>query len=395
MSGFFNTATLAKSRISHLSTPKCGSCGLYGSCTSPKLAPVHPHNATTLLVFSYPSYECDEQGVHVLPSSFRRLTTAFRENEITKQDVAITSALICKPDSNPDEKQIEACLPNLLKTIKQVNPVRILLFGQTAVSSLISHLWQDAAGMESRWWKWCIPSVELNAWVMCFPDLSVFDQTRVPAGLCQVFDEGLSVILSKTKRPYKHTPADACTLYSDTAAAIDHIEQIIEAGMPCAIDYETNMLKPDGPDARIICAGICQAGDTTIAFPWSSQITTAMEKFVKSPIKKIAANMKFEDRWTRAVLGCSVRNLVWDTMQAAHVLDNRPEISGVKFQSFARLGRARYDRKVKPFLESNDSRTPNKIDQLPMPLLLKYCALDNLYEYQIAQQQMREMGYEL
>ena len=120
-----------------------------------------------------------------------------------------------------------------------------------------------------------------------------------------------------------------------------------------------------------------------------------MEKFVQSPIKKIAANMKFEDRWTRAVLGCSVRNLVWDTMQAAHVLDNRPEISGVKFQSFARLGRARYDRKVKPYLESNDSRTPNKIDQLPMPLLLKYCALDNLYEYQIAQQQMREMGYEL
>ena len=395
MSGFFNTATLTKARITHLSTPKCGACGLYSDCNSPKLAPVHPQGASTLLVFSYPNYYCDEQGVHVLPSSFRRLAAAFREHEITKQDVAITSAVICHPDGDPDEKQIEACLPNLLKVIHDVKPIRILVFGQTAVSSLISHLWQDAAGKESRWWKWCIPSVELNAWVMCFPNLYMLDQDRVPAGLCQVFDEGMRIILSKTKRPWKRTPTDACTLYSEPSAAVDHIEQIIEAGMPCAIDYETNMLKPDGSDARIVCAGICQAGDATIAFPWSSQIATAMKKFVQSPIKKIAANMKFEDRWTRAILGCSVRNFVWDTMQAAHVLDNRPEISGVKFQSFARLGRARYDRKVKPYLASEDSRSPNKIDQLPLPLLLKYCALDNLYEYEIAQQQMREMGYEL
>lgn len=230
---------------------------------------------------------------------------------------------------------------------------------------------------------------------MCFPDLEIFQRERIPAGIIQLVHNGLIEILGKQGRPRPFVRHQNITLIHDQSAAVDKIEEIIEAGMPCAVDYETNMLKPDGDDARIICAGICQAGDETVAFPWGSRVEEAMRKFIQSPIKKIAANMKFEDRWTRRILGHGIRNLVWDTMQAAHVLDNRPEITSVKFQAFVRLGVARYDQRIKPYLESESSRHPNRIEQLPLQILLKYCALDNLYEYHIARLQMQDMGYVL
>ena len=352
MSGFFGSVSLVRPRISHLTTPKCGTCGFYQSCLTPKIEVKHSGKASILLVFDYPSFEADEAGVHRLPEEYEHLVPMFRRFRIEKKDVAITSALICRPTVQPEPKHLEACLPNLLRTIHEIKPEKILVFGPTAISALMTHLWQSSAGAEAKWWRWCIPSEELGAYVMCFPDLEIFQRERIPAGIIQLVHNGLIEILGKQGRPRPFVRHQNITLIHDQSAAVDKIEEIIEAGMPCAVDYETNMLKPDGDDARIICAGICQAGDETVAFPWGSRVEEAMRKFIQSPLKKIAANMKFEDRWTRRMLGHGIRNLVWDTMQAAHVLDNRPEITSVKFQAFVRLGVARYDQRIKPYLES-------------------------------------------
>jgi DNA polymerase I-like protein with 3'-5' exonuclease and polymerase domains len=168
---------------------------------------------------------------------------------------------------------------------------------------------------------------------------------------------------------------------------------MVDKGGRVSFDYETNMLKPDSKDAEIICCAVCWQGKKTISFPWTNKTSSAMKRLLVSErLKKVGANIKFEDRWTKAVLGVDVVGWEWDTMQSAHVLDNRPEITSVKFQAFVRLGFGSYDDHIKPFLESVEpgGNSKNRINEVDRNDLLLYCGLDSLLEYKIALHQMKE-----
>jgi len=111
----------------------------------------------------------------------------------------------------------------------------------------------------------------------------------------------------------------------------------------------------------------------------------------KSPMPKIASNLKVEDRWTRAKLGHRVRNWYWDTMIAAHVLDNTPGITSIKFQAFVHLGQGDYDSHIKPFLKARKESKFNRIHELDLNDLLLYGGLDSYLEYWVAMKQIRLM----
>lgn len=97
--------------------------------------------------------------------------------------------------------------------------------------------------------------------------------------------------------------------------------------------------------------------------------------------------MKFEERWTVAKLGCKVRGWHWDTMLAAHILDNRSGITSLKFQAFVHLGISDYDSHISPFLYSKHPNETNRIDQVDDKSLLLYNGLDSLLEYLIMKKQ--------
>ena len=117
--------------------------------------------------------------------------------------------------------------------------------------------------------------------------------------------------------------------------------------------------------------------------------------------------MKFEEQWTVNKLGVEVQGWHWDTMITAHTLDNRPSITGLKFQAYVQLGivdwMTDYNKEVAPYLKPTDANKKkyganaiNCIDELitkpgGMRKLLKYCALDSIYEYRLALMQMKEM----
>jgi hypothetical protein len=79
-------------------------------------------------------------------------------------------------------------------------------------------------------------------------------------------------------------------------------------------------------------------------------------------------------------------------MQAAHILDNRRDVSGLKFQAFVRLGQPAYDEHISPFLKSKNSNTANRIKRLSIEDVLLYCGMDSLSEYKLAEIQMKELG---
>ncbi len=160
-----------------------------------------------------------------------------------------------------------------------------------------------------------------------------------------------------------------------------------------AFDYETTGLKPDRREHEIVSCGFCLNGKDTWACMIDSSLHEALSQVLRSEgLLKIASNLKFEERWTRAKLGHGVGGWYWDTMQAAHVLDNRSGITSVKFQAYIHLGVGDYESAVSPFLHTKSSNGLNRIREANLHELLLYNGLDSLLEYRVAQKQMAQLG---
>jgi hypothetical protein len=157
-----------------------------------------------------------------------------------------------------------------------------------------------------------------------------------------------------------------------------------------AIDYETNCLKPDYPKSQIISCAVSD-GKRTISYLWRGKAIEFTGHLLRSKHTcKIASNLKFEERWTLAKFGHGVSRWGWDTMIAAHCLDNRPSITSIKFQSFVKLGVPSYNEHIAPFLIGQGWY--NRIDQIDVDQLLLYGGIDAILEYKVAMLQRKEMG---
>ena len=128
---------------------------------------------------------------------------------------------------------------------------------------------------------------------------------------------------------------------------------------------------------------------------------------MSSDIQKVAHNAKFEAIWTRERSGYNdtvgewPKNIVWDTMLASHVMDNKKKVN-LKFKLYILLGMAGYDSSIDVYLEASKkegdefgSNAFNKIDQAPLDELLKYNAMDSLGTYKLWQHQSRRVGPDL
>jgi uracil-DNA glycosylase family 4 len=355
-----------------------------------------------LVVAEAPGEQEDEEGTQLIGKSGLYLREVLDEIGISlDKDCWKTNAVICRPPKNMvDDVHIESCRPNLNKAIKELNPITIILLGGSPVKSLIGQLWKagEAPGGIGRWAGWQIPSQQLNAWIC---------PTFHPAYLLRKHDTALDLWFKRhlesafvlEERPWTDGVLDLakqveCVYEADKAAKI--LRRMTERGGTVAFDYETNMLKPDHRDAQIVCCSVCWEGKKTIAFPWHGEAIKAMEELLISPIAKIGANIKFEERWTRKEFGHGVRNWVWDGMVTSHVLDYRPLITSVKFQSFVLMGQAGYDMVVGPYLHSDGGGyKKNRIKELDLGTLLVYNGMDSICEYLVAQKQMKAMGHQI
>ena len=107
--------------------------------------------------------------------------------------------------------------------------------------------------------------------------------------------------------------------------------------------------------------------------------------------------MKYEDNWLNVLHDIRVNPWAFDTMQAAHILDNRPGITSLKFQAYVRFGVLGYDEEVDPYLKAKSSNEVNRIMELVnspegFRKLMLYNGIDSLMEYRLALKQMEELG---
>lgn len=317
------------------------------------------------------------------------------------RDCWLTNALICHPENNetPTDDQIDYCRPNLMSTIRDLEPRLIIPMGFTAVKSLIAPYFRgedEGTGSVSGWVGWKIPLQKLNAWVCptYHPSYVARSEDDREGPVVRLwFERHLEAALGCEGRPWAVVPnyKNDVRIIMDPKDAASEIRKIIRDGRPTAWDYETNSLKPDRPEAEIITVGFCQGGENPFACPFTGEVLDATREFAESEVPKIGANSKFETRWTRKILGVNVKKWVWDTMLSAHHLDNRRGITSVKFQAFVRIGQEPWDGAVKPYLEADGATDLNRIKEVNLRTLLLYNGLDGTMEYLIAVHQKQEM----
>jgi uracil-DNA glycosylase family 4 len=355
-----------------------------------------------LIVGEAPGREEDSQGKAFVGKSGQLLKDVFRKNGVDLyKDCWITNSLICRPPHNrdPTPQELEYCKPNLVNTLRELKPEMIMPLGRFGIKQVMSLAWKGDPGEGYKWLGWQIPHQKWNAWIC---------PTYHPAFILRKIEDGEleknyweyhleNALALKGKRPWKSVPnyLDQVEIIKDDKRAAKIINLWNKAGCVVAFDYETNMIKPDSRQAAIISCSVCFNGHETIAFPWYGRVQKAMtELLTNREVGKIASNLKFEDRWTRAILGIEVKNWLWDTMIAAHVVDNREDITGLKFQSFVTLGVESYDEHIKRFLQAKKGRKVNQIlEEIDMDQLLTYNGLDSLLEYLVAKKQTQYLKH--
>ena len=393
--GFFNPSELASSNTTS-TISRCGMCRLYQGCHSPRMKPTGDGKLKVLIVAEAPEKTEDEKGIQLIGEAGQVLRNLLRSIGVRlDKDCWKTNVIICHPPSNktPTDDQITACRPNLIKTIKKLKPHTIILLGMSAVKSLIPYIWKDDVGnILGKWVGWNIPSQKLNAWVC---------PTYHPSYLLRTKNDLLQIIVrNHLKRAFKHESKPwmeipdykkEVEIITRPSKAAKAIREMIRLATPIVPDYETTCIKPEEIGAEIVSCALCQNGKRTIAYPWEAEAIDATVELFKNKIPKIGANIKFEDRWTRRLLGFGVKGWYWDTMIAAHVLDNRSGITSVKFQSFVRVGVEGYDAHIKPYLKAKKKKRINRIKELPINDILLYNGMDSILEWGIFKSQQKEM----
>lgn len=393
---FFNLNELSVANATP-TLPRCGLCGLYRTCHTPRMKPTGEGKRGILMVAEANGKNEDLKGTQLIGGAGQVLRKILRSIGIDlDRDCWKTNALICRPVNNklPKNPQpiIDACRPNLLHTIKKLQPHTIILLGKTAASSLIPFVWKDKIADFGKWTGWDIPCQKLNV------NIGI---TWHPSYLLRTKNDLLELLTRKhlkqafghTKRPWDVVPdyKSEIEVINRPYAAAKIIRDMIRIGKPISWDLETNALKPEEVGAEIVCCSICQNGKRTIAYPWSGEAMEATAELLRSPVKKIGANIKFEERWMLRHMGLSVRGWFWDTVIAAHIADNRTGVSGVKFQSFVSLGMESYNENIEQYLKPQKGKRLNRIRELEIKDILCYNGMDSLVEYKIAIKQMKAM----
>ena len=390
--GFFAPSdTLDKAPVVS-SIPKCGRCGLFKTCKSPKMELVGKGRRKILIVGEAPGEKEDELGKPFSGRAGKQLENSLWDNGGIDlyEDCWAMNALACHPPENrePTPKELQACRPNLVKAIKRLKPEIIVPLGKFGIKAVISLVWKEAVGDGARWLGFQIPCQKWNAWICpTWHPAFILQKLNERGATALLFERHLQAISKLDGRPWNNLPdyESLVRVEVDVEAAADWLYRIRDEDV-ISFDFETNMLKPDSPQARIHSCAVCINGERTIAYPWHGDAVKATGALLRSQIKKIGANIKFEERWTQRVFGHGVRNWAWDCNLAAHVIDHRSDITSVKFQAFVLLGQAIWNAKVEQFF-SGPPNKPNRIGEIDMMSLLRYNGLDAVLEYHIARKQ--------
>lgn len=396
MKGFFTKKEGQSTKRPDGRSYSCASCGLYQKCKSPKQKPVGGFKKGIINVVSTPTETEDRQGKPFEGSRYKLLEKLYARNKISlREDCLNTYAVRCSTHS-PKSYSIDCCRRHLIKLIEKEKPRIVFLYGYEAIYAIIGQRWKKDIGFTTeyqkqtggKWQGYIIPDQDLRCWLVPVFDIDFLNDKQ--GGVEQVlFEQNIKQAFEKLTVPFlKFEPPVVEYLTEDKL----HILNTIDTDS--AFDYETTGIKPYAKGHRIVCASIAYGSHNVYTFllPKTREKRKPFINFLKrEDIKKVAQNLKYEDTWSNVRLKTTVKEWEWDTMLASHIIDNRPGIAGLKFQSYVRFGIIDYDSDVEPYLKSIEDKNGNSHNRIMELLeteegtkkLLTYCAWDSILEYRL------------
>ena len=295
--------------------PQCTKCPLFAEARTVCLwghggTPDKKHKGPWkyYLIGEAPGSEEDHDGIPFVGKTGRLLRNMLDQLGIQGQ-CYIDNAVRCRPPGNktPTQKQIDACRPYLLESIQKVKPEIIVCLGATALRALLGN-----------------PKVTLGEWrrqrsyhhgeipvIVTYHPAACF---RVPEYLPLLAED-----LERLVSPEFQNPEEV-----DWKA----VESCPRMGPgQIAVDVETEGLNSFDPQKRILSLAVSWERDR-------AYVTRDVAGFVhainarKKVTTLVGHNLKFDLHWlVRAGLDLE-RVEPWDTLVAAHLLDeNRPSKS--------------------------------------------------------------------
>lgn len=367
-----------------------------------------------LIIGEAPGSREDEQGVQMIGEAGQLLRRKLRGRGIDlDRDCVKINAISCHPGTekggtkSPSSFEVECCRPRVWKTIEDMKPQVIILLGTSALQSFLGHRWHKDLGGIEKWRGWAIPDRDTGAWVCpTFHPQYLLWNEKNPA-IETIFNQDLSQALrcANKRIPGLMQESGCIEIIENEAALHNFLNNVYEFRIPFAFDYEATGLKPHHPDHELVTCSMAENENNCKAFDMpvpGSRCRELLQKIMADPyIPKMAHGMKFEDNWTNVKLPSPVNGWKWCSMLAAHILDNRSGITGLKFQAYVRFGLLDYSSHIEPFLRSSEEDKKkfggnafNRIYEAPRRDLLLYNGIDSLVEYRLAKLQMGEMGYD-
>lgn len=378
--GFFGTDIVQSIRESGKNS--CLYCGRFNDAPVPRLGGFGGFQKQILILVPQPGGK-DTDGVHVVG----KITKVLSGLNCDVSSAALTIAVNRCHGDDPSIKQVECCRKNVMAVIKEKSPAAIIAFGKNALFSLIGDRYPEALGAFDVWRGQIIPDQELGCWIhpVWAPDDVYMDRPE----MVKTWQDDLAWALTYYRMPFrKYTEPEIVYLDNDLSELNN-----IQSGV-ISFDYETTGIKPHAPGHRIVCASVAVSADKVYAFmlPETRSAREPFLQLLRNPeVGKMAHNMKFEDTWSRVRLRTEVQGWQWDSMLAAHILDNRTSTNSLKFQTYVHFGVIDYASEVSPYLRGKEdgANSLNRIMELIKTAsgrqqLLKYCAMDSIFQYRLS-----------
>ena len=420
MPGFFSTKELKSTTRPDGKTYSCASCGLYNSeIHNPRMKPYGDSKQGILTIGESPEELDDRKGIPWQGEAGRLLRKTYKELGINiYKDCISINAVNCRPISKkktnraPTAYEIACCKRTINSAIATHKPKVIIALGSAALESVLGGRWKKGLGNISGWRGWTIPDRDHNAWICPTFHPGYVRKMKDYAEISTIWKQDLRQAFNMVDVPLpSYTDEEKCieiVKEKDTVDVLLRIEKELmdklrkKERAVLVFDLETTGLKPYNSEKHdIACISLCtNPNKAYVIRPPKDRRGKALFKLLMQNqyIGKIAANMKFEDTWLKIMYDIEVFPWMFDTMLASHILDNRPGICGLKFQSFVQFGLIGYEEGVGRYLQSDpkDSNSVNAImkameDRALRKEIMIYCGIDSLMTYRLAMQQMKKM----
>ena len=409
----------------------CESCKRYTECQNGQQRVVGTGKNGILIVdgTSYFTEETTGKPLSAIPQKYLREKLAALN--INLDDCFYTHAIRCYFDygtSIPSSAK-NGCKELLRADIAKLQPSKIFLMGEEAIEAIYSDRAQASrigGGNAARYYGHSIPDQDLNSWVFpmyspLFPleaisrrrstlkkygnfreeDRFLWDHSKLKKDdnfrIRDLYFKQYLRGAVQHKKPFtKFNPADFCVSLETVAEAINiiksmHSEKII------AMDYETDRIKTYHPDADLITVSL--AGENvSYGFDYYKNnpefVKAFQELMLDEQVKKVIAHVPMELSWTRHIVGCDIKGIVWDTVLASHFL--APTVNSgnsLKFNALITDGVLGYDDEVEEFIKSTSQiiikrgkskkekpsvYAKNRMREFPTTKRNMYCAEDSL-----------------